>query len=279
MDMNNVNVLIRKKNSIVTIEKIVEEGIYDIIFRVKDIAGNETQMLKTAIFDMTAPVITFTSGATTNNINVSVHDNSRLVDTLGLTNDDLLRYCIFNVKDNIDGIIANSAVTIDLTGITYPISKAGSYPISFSVIDYCGNENYISGKTLIVTDDIPSILNDGIIITNPNSNITGNIISGYTLLFDANSATTYNLQFLDGISKDKDLISAMTFYVLDADTPNQSLIDYYNWNYADGDLKTYLLGVASSENPLFYISASGNSEYMHDGFNYSQNIFAFLNFI
>ena len=64
-----------------------------------------------------------------------------------------------NDFDNIDGDIAKSAVTLQVSGVSFPISLGGDFPINFVISDSCGNITNISGKTLHVVDDIPPILN------------------------------------------------------------------------------------------------------------------------
>lgn len=273
IDVSDVNVIIRRQNNLVTIDEIVEEGIYDIIFRVKDIASNEASVLRTAKFDMTPPIIEFNVAAGGSTINMTISSDSQIVPSQGLTESDVLRYCVSRVTDNIDGEIAKSAVTLQVSGVSFPISVGGDFPIDFIVSDSCGNITNASGKTLHVIDDIPPILSDVEMFSNPIG-FTGNIIDNYTLLTDNDSGTTYNIQLSNGVTKDKDLaVGLMGFYLISYTlSGGGSLIDYYNNNYTSGQTLDYYIELANGTNPVFYISRSGSTdEYMYDGMDWNVN--------
>ena len=270
---NDVDVIIRKHNSLVTIDQITEEGIYDVIFRVSDIAANETTIMRVVTFDVTSPVITFKSAAMGGNITMSVLNDSQNIPTSGLTIADIQRYCIDSVVDNIDGNIQKSAVTILVSGATYPISLGGSFPVTFSVSDIAGNITAVTGKTLVITDDIAPILTQGYIDSDPLSNLVGNIFNGYTMTVSGNSAVTYSIQFTSGITKDNDLSTTLLpFYITSAMTSGDTLYDYYTNNYITGDTLTYLQGVAMGSNPFLYMAKSGaTDELIFDGMLYNVN--------
>lgn len=274
IDVNDVEIIIREEDTINTIDEITSEGIYNIVFRIKDIAGNQASAIRTATFDMTPPVITFKPAAQGGTLDLSIDNDSQAVPSQGLTKDDIIRFAIDDIQDNIDGDIANSAVTLEISGTTFPITVGGSIPISFSVTDSNSNEAVYSGKTLDVTDDIPPILTDGLIESTPTG-ITGDFESGYTFNIINDSGTTYELQFLSGVTKDKDLDYTMfPFYVTSANIPSGNLWDYYHWGYPSGTTKDYLEDVAQGNEPLFYIMRSGTTtieENMYDGVEYNIN--------
>lgn len=271
IDVNDVEVILRKHDTLVTIPAIVEEGVYDVIFRVKDIASNEATVMRVATFDMTPPAIVFKPAVVGNTVSLSISNDSQLIPTAGLTEMDIVRFCVDRVTDAIDGDIPKSAVTLAISGATFPITVGGSIPVIFSVSDSSGNVATVSGKTLVIVDDITPMLTDGLIFATPTTTISGGFASGYSLLLDGNSGTTYTLQYLSGVTKDKDLASSLfPFSIVAYDLSGNTLEDYYNLAYSSGATLDYLLGVASGINPLFYIGKSGvTGEFMFDGLNYN----------
>jgi hypothetical protein len=255
MNINDVDVVIRKHNSLVTLTAVTEEGMYDIIFRVRDIAENESTVLRNVIFDMTPPVITFKPAAQGNTISMVISRDSQEVPSHGLTQNDLIRYCIDNVVDNIDGVIANSAVTMQLTGTTFPITIGGIIPISFSVLDQAGNEALYTGKTLSVTNDIPPVLTQGLMFTIPTTGLTGGFESGYTLNLINDSGLTYGLQYSSGVTINKKLLNNFfpMYIIYSTISGYTSLYEYFNTTYNSGSTRDYLEEVANGNNPLFYI--------------------------
>jgi hypothetical protein len=269
IEVSDINVVIREHDSITTLSEITTEGIYDILFSIADIAGNASTIMRTALFDATPPVITFKPAASGSIIPMSIVNDSLLVVSTGLTQMDVIRYCIDNVVDNIDGVIQNSAVTLSITGTTFPITVGGSIPISFSIFDTAQNETLITGKTLLVTDDIPSILLPGFMYSTPTG-ITGDLENGFTLYVDGDSGTTYNLQFVSGITKDKDLIVGQyfPFTIVNVDLPTgstyPSLDSYFLLNFETGTTLDYYVDMSNGLQPIFNISG-GTIEPMIDG--------------
>lgn len=286
ININDVDVILRKHGSVVTIPEIIEEGVYDIIFRIRDIAENETTVMRIAIFDVIPPVITFKTAAQGNTIPMTISSDSQEVPSHGLTQLDVIRYCVDTVVDNIDGNIAKSAVTLEITGTTFPITIGGSIPISFSATDMAGNISLYTGKTLSVTNDIPPILTEGFMFSVPTTGLTGGFESGYTLNLINDSGLTYGLQFLSGVTKDKDLVdSFFPFYIITSTISGYtSLFDYFNTTYNSGATRDYLEEIANGNEPLFYVinssilptgstfvttgTTSGTTEYMIDSERY-----------
>lgn len=269
IEVNDVGVIIREHNSVSTLDSIPYEGIFDVLFTIADIAGNATTLMRTVLFDATPPVITMTPAATGSIINMVISSDSQLVISEGLTEMDVIRKCVSTVVDNIDGNIPISAVTLAITGTTFPITIGGLIPITFSAQDYASNVTMITGKTLSVIDDIPPILLSGFMYSTP-SGISGNFEDGYLFYVDGDSGTTYNLQFVSGVTKDKDLVVGQyyPFFISSTNLPTgstyPSLDSYYILNYPTGATLTYYVDMANGLQPFFNVSG-GTVEPMIDG--------------
>jgi hypothetical protein len=269
IEVNDVGVIIREHDSVVTLDSIPYEGVFDVLFTIADIAGNATTLMRTVLFDATPPVITMTPAASGSIIPMSILNDSQLVISEGLTEMDVIRKCISTVIDNIDGNIPISAVTLAITGTTFPITVGGLIPITFSAHDFAYNTTIITGKTLSVTDDIPPILTSGFTYSSP-SGISGNFEDGYTFYVDGDSGTTYNIQFVSGVTKDKDLVVGQyyPFTIVNSDLPTgstyPSLDSYYIMNYPTGATLDYYVDMANGLQPFFNVSG-GTIEPMIDG--------------
>jgi hypothetical protein len=269
ININDVGVIIREHGSITILNDIPYEGEFDVLFTIADIASNATTLMRTVLFDATPPVITMTTAASGSTIPMSILNDSQLVVSEGLTEMDVIRKCISTVIDNIDGNIPISAVTLSITGTTFPITVGGLIPITFSAHDRASNITLISGKTLSVTDDIPPILLDGFMLSTPTG-ITGDFETGYILNVNGDSGTTYNLQFLSGVTKDKDLVVGQYYpffissYTLPTGGTYSSLDSYYMSNYSSGVTLSYYINMANGTTALFNLSG-GTIEPMIDG--------------
>lgn len=151
----DLEVIIIKTNTGEQLEKITTDGSYSITFRAKDLASNVISVTKTIVVDSTPPVIVWNSGIT------NTMDLTASTQTPGtITKDDIRRYYLNYVWDEVDGIIPNSAVTVIISSAstTYTeITQIGYYNIKFSVFDVAGNET--SANTLLhVIDSIPPVI-------------------------------------------------------------------------------------------------------------------------
>lgn len=151
----DLGVLIVKLSTGEQFEKITTDGTYAITFTAKDLAGNSTSSTKTIVVDGTAPTIVWNSGIT------NTMDLTGDTQTPGtILKDDIRRYYINYVWDDVDGIIPNSAVTVMINSgnITYTgITQIGYYDVDFSVFDTAGNE--ASAYTLLhVIESVPPVI-------------------------------------------------------------------------------------------------------------------------
>jgi hypothetical protein len=269
IEVNDVGIIIREHNSISTLDNIPYEGRFDILFTIADIAGNASTLMRTVLFDATPPVITMTPAASGSIIPMIISSDSQLVISEGLTEMDVIRKCISTVVDNIDGNIPISAVTLEITGTTFPITVGGLIPITFSAHDFASNVTLITGKTLSVTDDIPPVLTEGLMYSTPTG-ITGDFENEYIFYVDGGSGTTYNLQFVSGITKDKDLVVGQyyPFTIVSFDLPSgstyPSLDSYFLMNFETGTTLDYYVNMANGLQPFFNVSG-GTVEPMIDG--------------
>lgn len=167
INRDNATIIIIKTETGEVDTTITETGYYQLTFKISDLADNTTSNIFSLLVDDTAPTIYYTS-----NIQTSVPNG-----TMDLTGDtatpgtinisDINTYWIDYVEDGVDGIIANSAVTIGIvsgvtsgfTGTTYyDLTAIGDYQINFSVADYAGNTT-ATGKTLKVSEPSFPVIN------------------------------------------------------------------------------------------------------------------------
>ena len=156
--INNSNVAISIINNINgdDVDEIIEDSEYTIIFTISDIAANKTVESKTLLVDSTAPEIHFNPNL------FNQMDLSATTQTPGtILTDDLIRYYIDYVQDAIDGIISNSALTIEVinSGGTniYPIVEIGDYNVSFSISDRKGNQTTETRNLRVIDNTYQSI--------------------------------------------------------------------------------------------------------------------------
>jgi hypothetical protein len=138
-------VVLVHKNKVGFLERqqITNDARYSVTFSVTDLAGNTKNETKDVIVDSVPPNIFYTTGYTLNNMN--------LIGVPGIINkDDLRRYYLNYVWDDVDGLITNDNVNITiLSGITNieEISNIGQYTINFNVSDVA--ENITTGTTTL----------------------------------------------------------------------------------------------------------------------------------
>lgn len=152
---SNLNILIVKLSTGEQFEQITTDGTYAITFTAKDLANNSTSSTKTIVVDGTAPTIVLNSNIT------NVMDLTGDTQTPSIIlEDDIRRYYINYIWDNVDGIIHNSAVTVVINSgnTTYTgITEIGQYNIDFSVSDIAGNEANIH-TLLNVTESVSPVI-------------------------------------------------------------------------------------------------------------------------
>lgn len=134
----DVELLILNNSTGEQVSAITHDANYSVTFTAKDLAGNSTSETKQIVVDELSPNIVYTSGYTTN-----IMDISGDTQTPGeITKTDLRIYYIDYVWDDVDGIIPNNQVVVNITsGTTYTnITEVGTYDIDFSVLDSSDNE-------------------------------------------------------------------------------------------------------------------------------------------
>jgi hypothetical protein len=141
--VNDVEMVIINAYTGEQITSITEDGKYYITFIIKDIANNQNSYTKTVLVDDEGPHIKFNSVTNT----MSLINDSQAVDPI-ITKDDIRRYYIDFVYDNVDGTMANSGVTVTIeapdttileTIVQTSADAGGPYTITFSISDEAGN--------------------------------------------------------------------------------------------------------------------------------------------
>jgi len=133
---SDVEILITNNHNGEQLEQISSDGDYTITFLISDLAGNRTSETKQLLIDSTGPSIHFNNVNDVMNLTSSTQTPGTIHDT------DINIYYIDNIWDDVDGVIANSAVTIFIVYNGAPVSEitqTGTYQLSFSVSDNYGN--------------------------------------------------------------------------------------------------------------------------------------------
>jgi len=202
ISISDATITIRQHNFIQNLTGITSDGIYDITISITDVANNTTIAFFTIIVDTQPPVINFNTGIDSG-FTMTIPDDTR-VPASGITHDDIIRKTIFNVIDNVDGLIANSAVTISISGYSQSqtIAQSGEYSVKFSVSDTYGNISsynkymFVTGNIIINAGDVftmsPALTSASFIYSGVTGTTATMIISGETFLI-ANSGN--NLVF------------------------------------------------------------------------------------
>lgn len=170
--LNINNVTISQNN--IAYNTITQPGLYVATVSINDIAGNNTTVTininaQPTIFDITPPVISYTTNVTGNVINSQ--DLAILIGNQFTYNDAKI-LAILNVTDNLDGIIPLSNVGVvfydnNMVPVNSPITQEGSYYIEFSVQD---SNNNITSDLLSIYLDNTSIDSSPQIYWTPNVN-------------------------------------------------------------------------------------------------------------
>lgn len=156
INTSDVNLLIIDDKNGEQLSAITYDGNYSVTFTAKDLANNSVSSTKGVVVDETGPTIYYTTGKTINEMDLT--GDTQTPGTI--LKDDLRRYYINYVWDDVDGIIANSAVTIDITSgsTTYnEITEIGTFDIDFSVSDISSNTT-TGNTTLSVIESVPPVI-------------------------------------------------------------------------------------------------------------------------
>jgi hypothetical protein len=141
--VNDVEMIIINAYTGEQIPSITADGKYYVTFIIKDVANNQNSYTKTILVDDEAPHIVFNSVTNT----MSLTNDSQAVDPI-ITKDDIRRYYIDFVYDNVDGTMSNSGVTVTIeapdttileTIVQTSADAGGTYTITFSISDETGN--------------------------------------------------------------------------------------------------------------------------------------------
>jgi len=185
---------IRRYGQIETLDNITNEGEYDILISVRDIANNYSVVNLIVLVDINPPIITFKTGIT-DIFNMNIPYDTR-VPAYGITKDDILRKSVDSIYDNVVGNIPVSAITLKLDDNDYtPIFEPGQYTIDYIISDRSGNLSTYT-KTLIVDGDIiiyPNmnyILGDAFVET--QFIYTGDIGTGANIIISGNTIPIFN---------------------------------------------------------------------------------------
>jgi hypothetical protein len=140
---SDVSLFIINQSTGVQLSAITNDARYSVTFSVTDLAGNTINETKDIIVDSSPPNIFYTTGYTLNSMNL-------IGDPGIIDKDDLCRYYLNYVWDDVDGLITNDNVNITiLSGITNieEILNIGQYTINFNVSDIA--ENITTGTTIL----------------------------------------------------------------------------------------------------------------------------------
>jgi hypothetical protein len=180
----DVSLLIYNNSTGEQVTAITHDARYSVTFTAKDLAGNYTNATKDVIVDANPPTIYYTTGYSINIMDLTGHTQTPGT----IYKDDLRRYYLNYVWDNVDGVIANSAVTITITSGTTleTITGIGYYTIGFSVSDTATNTT--TGTTnLRVTESVAPVINYNNVF----------IMSAFTMSISADTASTTGITETD----------------------------------------------------------------------------------
>lgn len=161
ISVNNLNVTIRKFGELLNINEITEEGAYDIIMSISDVANNKTIANYILIIDITKPIINFAPTQNDTYTLSLLNDGNNGV----ITKTKIQDRTIYSITDNID-VILPSVTTSDISGIqtksitltilnnqldeVSEIVTSGTYTVNYIVNDL-SNNLILYVKTIIVT--------------------------------------------------------------------------------------------------------------------------------
>lgn len=219
--VDNATIKIREYGHVEVLTGITSVGVYDIIVTIKDMANNQTLSNYIIIVDDQGPIITFKTGIG-DVFNMIIGTSDTRVPQSGVTSDDIIRKTIEGIYDTVDGVIANSGVTLTINNIPYtPIRIPGEYPITYTISDKSGNQT-IYNKSMVVEGNVILISGETFVIgsnmlsvpftyTGEDGTIAYLEISGETFTI-LNSGNTLVWDY-SGITEHQFIISGETFTV------------------------------------------------------------------
>jgi hypothetical protein len=175
---DNVNVIITRYQSLQQVDQITQDGEYEIVFEISDIAGNTTTDVKTLLVDSQGPEITLKS-VTTNTLYLDMPA------TPFITGAELKDYYVQGVYDVVDGVMNISSVymsgdtsAVTFSGDTDLIEYVGYYPFKFYATDRVGNIGYSTTIPLMIYETESATIN--FYDQYSGSTITGTTLTGFT---------------------------------------------------------------------------------------------------
>lgn len=150
----DVDVLILNNNTGEQVSAITSDGTYSVTFTAKDLANNSTYSTKLVIADILPPTIYYNSGLTLDpqykvlNPLTSMNLTADTSTPGTIYKDDIRRYYLNYIWDDVDGQIANSSLAVSISsGSTMytEITVLGDFNLNFLVYDAAGNSS--SGTT------------------------------------------------------------------------------------------------------------------------------------
>jgi hypothetical protein len=150
----DVDVLIINNNTGEQVSAITSDGSYSVTFTAKDLANNSSYSTKLVIADILPPTIYYNSGLTLDpqykvlNPLTSMNLTADTSTPGTIYKDDIRRYYLNYIWDDVDGQITNSSLAVSISsGSTMytEISVLGDFYLDFLVYDAAGNSS--SGTT------------------------------------------------------------------------------------------------------------------------------------
>ena len=213
---DNVDVNITRVGSLESLTQITQDGEYQIVFSIADIANNRTTDVKNLIVDTYGPE--FTLFDVPNIINLEYPMNPFI------TGAELKDYYIDGVYDLVDGVISKGDVYISgltsavtFSGDTGMIDVVGDYPFKFYADDRVGNRGFSSDISLVVYELSAATIN--FYSQYSGSTISGQTLTGYTesqLITEMVSGVTD--EFEPSLNINDMTISGITFPVVSGQT-------------------------------------------------------------
>lgn len=212
----NLTLLIVNTTTSAIVTEITDDGSYALTFTAKDIANNTINHTKTLVVDSVAPNIFLNSGLT------NIMHLTGSTNTPGtIEKDDIVRYYVNQVWDEVDGVIANSAITVSIvSGVTSyaNITTPNDYDITFSVSDTAGNTG-TSSVFLTVVDNYNPIIYYTSGISYNTISLSASTHPGYIYKDDINNYyIDYIRDFYDGTISNN--LAVITISVLSVDYPH-----------------------------------------------------------
>lgn len=171
ISVDSATITIRQYGYVEILTGITHMGVYDVLITAVDLANNQSMLNYIIICDDMPPVITFKPIAIGTGFTMT--DTDMALPSEGIIASDIIRKSVDNVYDVVDGFIANSAITLIIsgeTGVITNITLPGQYEITYFVADRSGNATIViktliysgvvilaSGQTYVVGDDVTTM--------------------------------------------------------------------------------------------------------------------------